>query len=757
MPVTKAELKQQLDEIRAERDSMKTVLVKLEEEKKQTELSLEDTEAELTTAQEKLNSVEEELKRVKDTEEAIVELEDKVEQLEWQREEADKSHEMSVLVAKDQLRRELSQVHSKELEARDYLIQLLKERVAQLQGGVHSSNRTEYESAHTAHTHSEVGVPVHSNSESLGVRIHTPNESGSGDSPAAPTNRVTRLATINPFSGEEGEDFGGFPRWLRKLERMSELHSWSDREKLIQFELLLSGRAERIYELLPGSCKSTFQDATTALQRRLEPVGRDALRSAQLIRRRQRSGESVDIYAQDFERLFEQSYGRRTGMDEESRNMLKRDLFVQGLLLKWQEKVLPSAETFADALHQARASEEQTRQLANLHGAGGSRPRGKETDKETENNTTRTSTKEKDSSQRVLRCHKCRSTRHLLRDCPMRKQPEETPGRITSKGTTGVSSNVVTNQSSKLDEEEQCKQLHQQWAEAEYQRIQKSLQVDTVTGSVGPLYYCQLLVAGQPVRALVDSGSSATIMSLELFQEIARKAGLSSDVLHKPDVVLRDYNQHPLRVGAVAHLEIEYGDKKTVAPVYINAGQGQSIEPFLCGTNILFFLGLLMVDAGVKARTEDGPLHGGDGTSKPVKLLRTERIPGWSGAVLRVSVEDSGHTGTMHFIPSCQSHVLTEEAVIDVREGQALIPVLNYSRDPVKISPSSDLGTVTTITEDEGGLATTDCVEDYLGKAYAVTACSSPEETGTLERKEALLKLLERVEPFHRRKSWGPC
>uniref|UniRef100_A0A1X7T317 Uncharacterized protein n=1 Tax=Amphimedon queenslandica TaxID=400682 RepID=A0A1X7T317_AMPQE len=78
MPVTKAELKQQLDEIRAERDSMKIVLVKLEEEKKQTERSLEDTEAELTTAQEKLNSVEEELRRVKDTEEAIVELEDKV-------------------------------------------------------------------------------------------------------------------------------------------------------------------------------------------------------------------------------------------------------------------------------------------------------------------------------------------------------------------------------------------------------------------------------------------------------------------------------------------------------------------------------------------------------------------------------------------------------------------------------------------------------------------------------------------------------
>ena len=102
----------------------------------------------------------------------------------------------------------------------------------------------------------------------------------------------------------------------------------------------------------------------------------------------------------------------------------------------------------------------------------------------------------------------------------MRRPPEKAPGHTTSKNNNGASSNIVTNQSTTLDKEKQCEQLHQQWAEAEYQRIKGSLQVDTVTGSVGPLYNCQLLVAGQPVTALVDSGSSATIMSLELFQEV---------------------------------------------------------------------------------------------------------------------------------------------------------------------------------------------------------------------------------------------
>ena len=54
-------------------------------------------------------------------------------------------------------------------------------------------------------------------------------------------------------------------------------------------------------------------------------------------------------------------------MDPESKDPLKRDLFVIGLKLKWQEKVLPSEEDFGDCFHQARAAEEQERQLNETH------------------------------------------------------------------------------------------------------------------------------------------------------------------------------------------------------------------------------------------------------------------------------------------------------------------------------------------------------------------------------------------------------
>ena len=59
------------------------------------------------------------------------------------------------------------------------------------------------------------------------------------------------------------------------------------------------------------------------LQECLNPVEREKLVSAQLMHRKQRQNESVDKFAQDLEKLFERNYGRRMGMDQSSKEMLK--------------------------------------------------------------------------------------------------------------------------------------------------------------------------------------------------------------------------------------------------------------------------------------------------------------------------------------------------------------------------------------------------------------------------------------------------
>ena len=63
-------------------------------------------------------------------------------------------------------------------------------------------------------------------------------------------------------------------------------------------------------EVLPKESKGSFNTAVDSLKKRLAPARRDALLSAQLMKRKQLPSESVDRYAQEFETLFDRSYSR---------------------------------------------------------------------------------------------------------------------------------------------------------------------------------------------------------------------------------------------------------------------------------------------------------------------------------------------------------------------------------------------------------------------------------------------------------------
>ena len=87
--------------------------------------------------------------------------------------------------------------------------------------------------------------------------------------------------------------------WVSKLKWFAETHKWSDEEKLVQLELLLSGRADQLYDVLPDKEKATFNDAIEALEKQLLPERREGL-----MRQRQRPDESIDAFMHDFESMF---------------------------------------------------------------------------------------------------------------------------------------------------------------------------------------------------------------------------------------------------------------------------------------------------------------------------------------------------------------------------------------------------------------------------------------------------------------------
>ena len=220
-----------------------------------------------------------------------------------------------------------------------------------------------------------------------------------------------------------------------------------------------------MYELLLPMVKSTFEKASQALRGRLYPVENEAFASAKLMRRKQLSHKRVDEFAQDLEKFFEQGYGRRGGMDESSKALLKRDVFVQGLLLKWQKKVLPSASTFSDALHQAKAAEQQERQLSKMHSPQriGSKSRSSCEDKSQSTPPVELLEDKPPSRPRrePAKCFMCSSTAHKWRDCPLLK-PTETPGKVKTALTKAITASSGATES--LDEKYQP--LQQEWAEA---------------------------------------------------------------------------------------------------------------------------------------------------------------------------------------------------------------------------------------------------------------------------------------------------
>ena len=130
-----------------------------------------------------------------------------------------------------------------------------------------------------------------------------------------------------------------------------------------------------------------------------------------------------------------------------------------------------------------------------------------------------------------------------------------------------------------------------------------SATVEAVTGLLGPLYYATVT----PVEGMVDPGSSATIMSFNLFQTIGRRAGIPTEALKPLDsgLVLRDYSQRPIPIGACVELTFEWGGKSVTSTVFLRSDLGVGGEPCLLGTNMVIPLGLTVLDPGVEPRGGD--------------------------------------------------------------------------------------------------------------------------------------------------------
>ena len=252
-----------------------------------------------------------------------------------------------------------------------------------------------------------------------------------------------------------------------------------------------------------------------------------------------------------------------------------------------------------------------------------------------------------------------------------------------------------------------CTRLREELTTAEFDRLKQSYtdqaKVDLVSGSVGPLYYAAVVIGKIPVKAMVDPGSSATIISFEKFKEVGRQMGIQADSLKRPNLTLYDYSQKPIPVGATVELTFKWKEQEVTTQVYIRA-EGNKGEPCLLGTNVVIPLGLMKPDPDL----EEQEVGQNSSTTHTVNLVSVARIPGYCAVIGKGKVTNSTNLGK-HVIFDPDPRWMTtngvemEPSILEPdNKGMVDLVICNVEGSTKKLSSSLGIGTACNLpAEDE--------------------------------------------------------
>ena len=282
--------------------------------------------------------------------------------------------------------------------------------------------------------------------------------------------------------------------------------------------------------------------------------------------------------------------------------------------MKWQRKLGPpkASESFYELYDRARALEEQEKQYAAssvIHQSDnsrrsdyskmstGSQPPAGTLPPSTPTTQATGRSEEIGSRQLARRCHHCKETGHLRRDCPRR---QEALGRS--------STNTVTAQQNPARVEDLTEQeLERLLAERRLQRERGSVtnpevsHANTITATaahakaVGSTLEMDVSIEGVSVRCLIDTGAQSTIISRATLRKVAqllKLQGRPPPSLELPRVKLLgkgkgDYRE--LTITAQVDLTYMLDGRSAIIPTFI---QPDSEQDCLLGANALPLLGI---------------------------------------------------------------------------------------------------------------------------------------------------------------------
>ena len=583
-----------------------------------------------------------------------------------------------------------------------------------------------------------------------------------GATPYSPMVHPAHLPSIPSFHGGDQRDGETFEEWLDHFEAVARVARWDRNFKTVHLTAALRGNAKSFYRSCTPIQKADYDQLVCALKKRFTPVKLTALQTQMFHSRKQGAAESVDDYAQELRKLHSKAYSTAMGGNSEAEKVgqiVLLNQFVSGLRPEIQTKVVGVEGSVDEIVTKARFEEAKLKEVSgryqqkpypNKSRVGGPLNRNPSTPAAPQR-VTPTTPSERTEPPKTPRgrngtCYRCGMEGHFKSDCPYPK-PSRDGGE--SRGKSQVK-HVIPQEKSDPIEKNEIEILREKLRQAELDAaIGSSGMVKTVIpadkGSrLGPTVYDTVAVEGISVEALIDTGSPATIASLEFVLKVLKSNRPKEQTdaqwkestrkkLKDPDVMLKNYGGHRLDFIAQIELTLSRGQYQLITTILVRKDAPNDL---LLGTDVQpqlgFSLGTKDADGSitdlftgerlpptklkqtVREESSKSPveLNGApeneqeryDG--KEVRLLQAVKVPAGMQKVVRATVGDTPHKGPLMFTPSELGDGLQmADSVVEMEDDQFVTLILqNNGVEKECLKQGTRLGVVnaTTVLSREG-------------------------------------------------------
>ena len=494
-----------------------------------------------------------------------------------------------------------------------------------------------------------------------------------------------QLPPLPNFAGEHMDgDEETFEEWLERLELVAATCHWDNQTKLVNIATRLRGSAFRFYRTCPPQQRSNYASLMTALKQRFTPIRIQAVQSSRFHERKQGPRETVDSYAQDLRRLFQQAYSSSTsteGADRMVQSVLAYQ-FAVGLVSELKCKLVGREGSFVQLLEVTRFKEARIREVGHC-GDASRRTSAPSNGRSSIPSGSNSQTNPKPYKS-TLTCYNCGGTGHYARE-NRTNSVESKPVKVGVSMLQAQTGNSDTKEEHRQEASPSGHVVNEALARVMAQMYKISPENADKDTILGPTPTSEIFLDGTTTTALVDTGSPVSIVSMDFFLKAAaanRGQNQTPDAwgeavrkrLNPSTMSLHSYGGTKLPIIGEAVCCLSVGHRMIHTQLQI---QEKAPVELLLGTDTLYKLGFSLrhMDQGDLLADTPEPHQNLRALAKPnaqiarqqdsksvststgatVKFIQAARVPAGHAKLIRAELQDGKITGDHVFEPALKS------------------------------------------------------------------------------------------------------